>query len=110
MNIIRMKKDKEGKSRVRYSEGFFGGLFAQGIWIDTLQLRQRFKGQVPDEIELEIRAVGHDEDREGLDRDLRNHVIREKRAKTEQDKRESQEILGHMQVREALERLGRKLK
>lgn len=111
MNIVRLRKTKTGKTKIQYSEEFFGGLFGMtGIWIDELQLRQRFKGQVPDEIELDIRAVEHDEEREGLDRDLRNHVIQEQRARREQDKAESADILEGMKVREALERLGRKLK
>ena len=98
MDIIRLKRDKNGRSRTRYSEGFFGGLFGEGIWVDNTQLKQRFKGQIPGEIEIEIRAVVHDELREDLDRDLRSRVIKEKRLA-------KQEEIEAMQVKGALARL-----
>jgi hypothetical protein len=101
-DIIRLKKIHDNKSNsVLYSEGYFGGLFrGKGVYFERNQLRQRFKGRVPDELDIEIREVVHDEDREELDQDLRNRQVTARRV-------EKKEELGKMQVQGALARFKR---
>jgi len=100
-DIMRLRKVKEYGQTVTYSQGFFGGLLRRDLPLDRNQLRQRFKGEIPDEIEIEIREVVHDEFREDVDKDLRNRKIQEKRLAR-------QEELDDMQVKGALQRLQKK--
>lgn len=100
MSRIRLKKEKVLRSTVVYSEGFFGGLFRTGLALETNQLRQRFRGEIPDVIDVEITAPGFCED---PGRDERNEAIRARRATKAQE-------LEDMQVEGILQRLEKKRK
>lgn len=101
MSRIRLRRDKQRSTAksVMYTEGFFGGLFRNGVALEVNQLRQRFRGEIPDTIDIEISAPGFAVD-EGLE--VRREMIQAKRQKIAEDAED-------MQVRGAIERITKRL-
>lgn len=101
MSTIRLKRDPQRTTAkgVVYTEGYFGGLFRNGLNLEVNQLKQRFRGQIPDTIDIEITAPGITGD-EGLE--IRREYIQAKRQKAADDAEE-------MQIQGAIERIAKKM-
>lgn len=96
--MIRLKRSKETKNCIVYSEGFFGGLFRNDLALEVNQLRQRFGGRVPDVIDIEITEPEQVPD---PGKAARDEAIQEKRTAT-------RDALNEMQVKGAIARLEKK--